>query len=330
MPITNFPNGISSYGMPVIGGTSIPAMFGTYFFVDPVNGNDGYAGKSMEEPFASLQAAYDACTTNKHDVIVINGQGGTGPSAKINLDAMITWAKNKIHVVGLGTFGRIDMGPEIKLLNANKAVAGSPATIKVTGYGNSFTNCYFANGGTNADSLSALWDAGENTVYTNCQFFKGSDLDVSAVSSVRPWGDSTSWINCKFGVDWATQSVDRPVMRLDGTGTGNRMQANYFENPIFMMTTTSTTSYFVQIDTGNSMGGANIMVNPMFINGVITSVSGVNSDDAVLGHASMVEGQLILINPASNCDSICTVESTGIIVVGPLTHVNAGYPQAPG
>jgi len=329
MSLTNFPNGITSFGIPVIGNGGLPLMFGDYWFVDPVHGSSNHIGHSMDAPLDDFEDAYDRAATNNHDVIVINGQAGTGAPAKINLTEMLDFSKNKIHVVGLGTFGQIDMGPEIKILNANKANS-APATIKMTGYGNSFTNCYISNGGTNADSLSALWDYGENNVYNHCQFFKGEDLGEATVSSVRAWGDSTSWINCKYGVDWATQTDDRPVLRLDGTGTGHRMQANYFENPIFMMTTTSATSYFVQIDSGNSMGGANLMVNPVFIAGVIASVSGIVTDDCVLGHAGMVEGQLLLVNPSTNCDSICTIQAGGIKVVGPITDTAAGFPQTPG
>ena len=48
MGLTNFPNGISSFGVPVLGGILGIPFTGTYWFVDPVNGLDGNAGTSPQ------------------------------------------------------------------------------------------------------------------------------------------------------------------------------------------------------------------------------------------------------------------------------------------
>ena len=47
MGFTNYPNGITSFGIPVVGGAEMP-LTGKHFFIDPVNGNDGNTGLSVE------------------------------------------------------------------------------------------------------------------------------------------------------------------------------------------------------------------------------------------------------------------------------------------
>jgi hypothetical protein len=47
MALTNYSNGLSSFGIPVIGG-GIPAQTGRYIFVDAVTGVDGNDGNSPE------------------------------------------------------------------------------------------------------------------------------------------------------------------------------------------------------------------------------------------------------------------------------------------
>jgi hypothetical protein len=74
--LTNFPNGVSSFGVPVIGGGSGPfEPYATYYFVDANNftGNssDGNTGLSPEEPFTTMGAAFNAVSSG--DVITFIG-----------------------------------------------------------------------------------------------------------------------------------------------------------------------------------------------------------------------------------------------------------------
>lgn len=70
MTITRFPNGVSSFGMPVMGG-GVPITLGTYFFVSSVIGNNGYDGLSPDAPLATIDAAVNKCTASKSDVIIV-------------------------------------------------------------------------------------------------------------------------------------------------------------------------------------------------------------------------------------------------------------------
>ena len=55
MSETNYPAGITSFGVPLPG--ALNNIYGTYFFVDGTNGSDGNNGLSRDEAFATVQKA---------------------------------------------------------------------------------------------------------------------------------------------------------------------------------------------------------------------------------------------------------------------------------
>jgi hypothetical protein len=57
MPYTNFPKGITSFGVPVIGSGQIPTTTGSYFFVDSNTGASGNDGSSPQNAISTIDAA---------------------------------------------------------------------------------------------------------------------------------------------------------------------------------------------------------------------------------------------------------------------------------
>jgi len=72
MSVTNFPNGVSSYGMPIIG-TGPVFTTGNVFFVDSgaSNASDDPAHGSKEKPFATMDYATGRCTANNGDYVIV-------------------------------------------------------------------------------------------------------------------------------------------------------------------------------------------------------------------------------------------------------------------
>lgn len=70
MGLTHFPSGLSSFGVPVMGGGSIPQTTGTYFFVDD-GGSNANDGKDPDHPVATIDYAVGQCTQNVGDVIIV-------------------------------------------------------------------------------------------------------------------------------------------------------------------------------------------------------------------------------------------------------------------
>src|SRR3990167_10072931 len=99
MPLTKFPRGISSFGMPVLGGGSIPATTGTYYFVDSATGNNTNSGKDPNEAVASIDTAIGLCTASKGDIIIVMPGHAETTTGEITADVI------GITILGLG-FGR--------------------------------------------------------------------------------------------------------------------------------------------------------------------------------------------------------------------------------
>jgi hypothetical protein len=97
MSITNFPNGVSSFGAPVIGG-NIPATTGSYFWVDSGTGLSTNPG-TYEAPMSTIDGAVNLCTASAHDVIIV----APGHSETIASATSLVMDTAGVQIIGLGT-----------------------------------------------------------------------------------------------------------------------------------------------------------------------------------------------------------------------------------
>lgn len=103
MGVTNFPGGISSFGIPVLPG--ITPSTGSVFFVcnaTGANGSDGAAGTRPDQPLASLTKAIALCTDSKFDTIFVM----PGHVETVIAAGTITVNKIGVRIIGLGS-GRL-------------------------------------------------------------------------------------------------------------------------------------------------------------------------------------------------------------------------------
>jgi len=110
MGLTNYPNGLTSFGVPLLGGGRFSSPWATHYFVDATDGSDGNSGLSPDRAFATIQRAVDVSSGG--DVIYINPQTyklGTGFN---RYTEDITIAQG-----GAGGSGVVDT-------NANKSIIG--------------------------------------------------------------------------------------------------------------------------------------------------------------------------------------------------------------
>lgn len=70
MSLSNYPDGITSMGVPVLGG-AVPVTTGTYYFVSSGSGSDGNSGLDKDNALATIAKAFDKVTANKGDVILL-------------------------------------------------------------------------------------------------------------------------------------------------------------------------------------------------------------------------------------------------------------------
>ncbi len=97
MGLTNFPNGISSFGMPVLGIGEETMTTGNIFFVDSGSGggaDDASSGKGPENPFLTIDFAISQCTANNGDIIfVMPGHAETVAATDITMDVAGVWVR---------------------------------------------------------------------------------------------------------------------------------------------------------------------------------------------------------------------------------------------
>lgn len=97
MGLTQFPNGVSSFGIPVIGAGPVLTT-GDVFFVDSGVGSDtaGANGTDPDAPFATIDYAIGQCTASNGDVIFVM------PGHTEDITASIAMDVAGVTVMGLG------------------------------------------------------------------------------------------------------------------------------------------------------------------------------------------------------------------------------------
>ena len=97
MSLTNFPNGVSSFGMPVLGQGDLFTT-GSVFFVSSVTGSNDDNGETPVNALADINAAVAKCTANKKDIIIVMPGHVESLAAAENIDLDVAG----ISVIGIG------------------------------------------------------------------------------------------------------------------------------------------------------------------------------------------------------------------------------------
>lgn len=122
MPLTNYPNGISSFGIPIYGASpgGQPLVNGA-LFVDTVNGVDAGAGTSPTYPYATLTYAISQATANQYIYVMPDS------AIAVSSATALTVATAGLQIIALGNG---NARPTITLNTANTAtIAVSAANV---------------------------------------------------------------------------------------------------------------------------------------------------------------------------------------------------------
>jgi len=240
MTLTAFPNGISSFGIPVLGGFGGLPFTGNYFFVDPVNGADGNPGSS-ELPLATLYGALAKCVSGNNDVVFLVGDGTSTGTARLStagaqtIDSTattgtLTWNKNATHLIGITAptrvGGRARIAPPTGTYTA--ATFNATAFVNVTGAGCLFANldvfCGFSTG--NA-SMIAWTDAGGRNAYINVNIQGLGDAasaQGTGARSLKITSSENTFTDCVIGLDTVTRTVANATLEFASGATRNTFQ----------------------------------------------------------------------------------------------------------
>lgn len=244
MSLTNFPNGVSSFGVPVLPGMPTP-FTGKYFFVDPVNGSDGNTGTDPSRAFATIYKAYSRCTAGKNDCVFLISDGTTASTARLSLalaqsvdstatTGTLTWAKNATHLIGISSSS---MNPRARLApptgTYTQATFASGNFVVVTAAGCSFQNISVFHGfSTGGNSQIAWTDSGGRNSYDNVFFGGAADAASAQSTSSRSLLVSGSgenvFRNCTIGLDTVTKTVANASLEFAAGTTRNTFEACRF------------------------------------------------------------------------------------------------------
>lgn len=239
---TNFPNGLTSFGVPLSG--SLPLVLGstgvgTYYFVDPTNGNDGNSGTTPVQSLATIAQAYSLAVSG--DTIVLS------TNATHNLTTGLAVTKNRINFIGADFFGRqVQQGAKVQVGGA----IASAYVLKNTGVRNSFTNIKFIMGSTDATALTVVQEGGEGTLWQGCSFVFGvvNNLGGTTTNEFVAGSDSATYIDCTFGSDTLLTSAARTVFLIKAVNGTTEFKSNILQNCNFIISSSSSTATFVKLN----------------------------------------------------------------------------------
>lgn len=221
MGLTNFPNGLTSFGFPVMPAGGI-APGGSIFFLNPShpNASDGNGGVGIgagpDTPMATLAGVYAKMTAGVHDTcFYIPG------ATSLNLTATLTWAKDYTHLIGMGAPTR--SSPRARIFQHADATALSPL-VNVTATGCNIRNIEIFQGVDDADSLINLQVTGGRNHFWNVHFAGGGHATMAidnCASLFVNGGEENTFERCKLGLTTIPLATGGNVLRFDGSAKEN-------------------------------------------------------------------------------------------------------------
>ena len=160
MGYTNFPNGLTSFGIPLHGGAN--PILGTAYFVDGTSGGDGYTGLEVTKAFKTIQAAVTrqiANSTGRGDVIHI--MPGT------YAESVVASTLTDVQLIGAGVPGSVIIAPT----TSHALLIGADAVITSTMLRSALKNITFKTPSTSSTNYAAVTIAVMvDSVIEDCRF----------------------------------------------------------------------------------------------------------------------------------------------------------------
>ncbi len=310
--ITNFPDGASSFGVPMVGGIGGIPLTGTWYWVDPANGSDGNTGLSPQDPLDTLYMAHAKMTAGKNDVCVLVGDGSTTGTARLSTalaqsvdstatTGVLAWTKNACHLIG-------ETAPAAIAQRARIAPPSGTYTQSTFGSGNFITvsasGCIFANfstfhgfstGGTNQICFTVT---GSRNYFWNVQMGGMGDTTSAADAGSRSLkigsggsGENT-FVSCTIGLDTVTRSAANASVEFAGA-----TPRNVFIDCLFpFMTSAATPLGYIGTGTEN-MDRFQLFKNCTFINDIkstSTAMTGLGTLAASSGGLLLFQNSVIV------------------------------------
>ena len=195
---TDYTNGITSLGIPVIGsGPQIPVTTGNYYFVDSGNPNANVG--TFDRPFATIDAAINSCVADRGDVIIV----GPGHTESIVSATDLVIDVDGIQIIGLGVGNN---RPKLTFDDTDSRIPISADNVKIS---NVIFMCSLA------DIVSAITVTGANVEISGCEW----NLDATGLEFLQMLDLDTADYAHIVGNKFVAENIA-------GTNTGIRIDAS--------------------------------------------------------------------------------------------------------
>jgi len=199
--ITNFPNGVSSFGIPIVPGMELGKVWGNTYFVDTATGSDDNDCKSPDMACATIQEALDLCTTGKGDRVYVR-DGAYAETLTMSKNGVMLIGQSLSGVVVTGDTDATDTcsvtGNEVTIANMSFAPYDAGADIsliKTTGDGTRVQNCSFSGGEYQIENVG-----GDNCLVVGCSFITLNDVTDGACMLFEDANDCKV-LGCNINID---------------------------------------------------------------------------------------------------------------------------------
>jgi len=212
MGLTNFPNGISSFGVPVYGGSGHMDASGSTYYVDGNSGSDGgnrNNGKSWDKAFKTLAYAFSVSHADiargsdrwaRRNTIFIAGD---------QFDEDLAAWPQKTDVIGVGSYDA----------NTMPGIVGNHAPLN-SAYGTRFINVKFTGTAATAEPIITHTGVTAGATYISCLFTAAGSTTSAILATACP----IKVFNCRFEGSFDTSYISIGAGQAQGTEIiGNRM-----------------------------------------------------------------------------------------------------------
>lgn len=311
MGLTNFPQGVASFGMPIIGVGEETMTTGDAFFVDSGNvfAADGNDGRNPEKPMATIDAAIARCAANNGDIIfVMPGHAEATLTTSIDMDVAgvwvrgLGWGASRPTLTFTGTAGTVTMSADSTRLSNIRLVPGVAAcvaAVTMTGDDLILENCESVVHATS--EFVSILDVGVTTNGCDRSIIRNNKLmslhTAGATSGILITGSDD--VTITGNVIWG-HFGEHALDNTSGTTPDECLRANISHNSITNFSTTAgdlavemddaATGMFAfnMISGGLATTAANYNIGNMSsLESYITDTQGVDVHGIVLGTAAV-------------------------------------------
>ena len=311
MTLTNFPNGITSFGIPVIPNNIPFGKNSKCFFVAPYSGSDGNKGTTITKPLKTLSKALSLATSGNNDVVFMLAESNTAANTTDYLSAALDWNKDMVHLVGVNDGCMIGQRSRIAALSTVKTIENL-FTVSANGCMIANLEIFHGVASSTATSPVAVTVSGQRNYFYNCQMSGNGDAagstDTAGARSLSFSGSENLFEKCYIGLDTVIRTTQAAEVGITGTAT-----RNIFKDCVFNSYTSTTA--FLPVTVAATMDRFTIFENCKFL--CAANITSAATPAAVFGGSTAtINGVIHLVNPYTNCTQYTAADSTRVVALG--------------